>query len=78
MEMNESIPRRQLGRNGPELPRLGLGMMGASGTYGLPAADGVRLKFLDEAYKIGQTFWDTGTSIKDLVLDYTDNISRRI
>ena len=55
-----SIPRRQLGKNGPELPRLGVGLMGASGVYGLPASDDARFAFLDGAYDIGETFWDTG------------------
>lgn len=55
-----SLPLRQLGRTGPKLPRLGLGLMGVSGIYGLPAPDNERLSFLDEAYKRGETFWDTG------------------
>lgn len=56
-----SLPLRQLGRTGPMLPRLGLGLMGVSGIYGLPAPDNERLSFLDEAYKRRETFWDTGT-----------------
>lgn len=51
---------RQLGKIGPVVPRLGLGLMGLSGVYGLPAPDHERLAFLDEAYKMGETFWDTG------------------
>lgn len=54
-----SLPCRQLG-NGPLVSRLGLGMMGASGVYGKPSGDEERLKFLNQAYKRGERFWDTG------------------
>ena len=56
------LPTRQLGCNGPQIPRLGLGLMSNSGTYGVPALDVERLAFLDEVYKKGETFWDTGKS----------------
>lgn len=49
-----------LGKNGPLVPRLGLGLMGSSAMYGLPASDKERLAFLDEAYEMGEWFWDTG------------------
>ncbi|KAF2672197.1 Aldo/keto reductase [Microthyrium microscopicum] len=60
-----NIPLRQLGKNGPILPRLGVGLMGASGVYGLPASDAARLAFLDGAYSIGETFWDTADEYND-------------
>lgn len=47
------------------LPRLGLGLMGVSGIYGLPAPDNERLSFLDEAYKRRETFWDTADEYAD-------------
>ncbi|KAI9930820.1 hypothetical protein MW887_011578 [Aspergillus wentii] len=50
---------RQLGKNGPLIPRLGLGLMGASGMYGMPLVESEHMAFLDEAYKRGETFWDT-------------------
>jgi len=56
------LPLRQMGKNGPPLPRLGLGLMGASGTYGVAASDKERFALLDEAYKRGEIFWDTGSS----------------
>jgi hypothetical protein len=34
--------------------------MGASGTYGSALSDEERFAFLDEAYKKGERFWDTG------------------
>jgi aryl-alcohol dehydrogenase-like predicted oxidoreductase len=61
MSTKREVIRRQLGKNGPLVPRLGVGLMGASGTYGMPSADDVRLAFLDDAYNMGETFWDTGT-----------------
>lgn len=57
------LPLRQLGRNGPFVPRLGLGLMSASGTYNAPLSEADHLAFMDEAYKRGETFWDTGRCI---------------
>mgnify|MGYP002718901219 CR=1 FL=1 len=54
------LPLRQLGRNGPLVPRLGLGSTGASGIYNAPLSEVDHLAFLDEAYNRGETFWDTG------------------
>ncbi|KAH8681968.1 aldo-keto reductase [Xylariales sp. PMI_506] len=65
MGANSAITTCQLGQNGPLLPRLGLGMMGASSTYGLPEPDDVRLAFLDDAYKAGEIFWDTADEYGD-------------
>ena len=53
------LPTRPLGKNGPQVPRLGLGLMSNSGIYGLARGD-ERLHFLDGAYSKGETFWDTG------------------
>lgn len=61
MAVFKTLPTRRLG-NGPLVPRLGLGLMGASGTYGNSLSDEEKLEFLDEAYKRGQRFWDTGES----------------
>ena len=54
------IVTRQLGKNGPQVPRIGFGTMVLSGLYGVAPPDEERLAFLDKAYKLGQTFWDTG------------------
>lgn len=59
MAVFKTLPTRRLG-NGPLVPRLGLGLMGASDTYGNSLTDEEKLDFLDEAYKRGQRFWDTG------------------
>lgn len=54
------ISTRAFGKLGPELPRLGFGLMNTSGTYNMPGTDAERLALLDHAYSRGQTFWDTG------------------
>ncbi|RFU81138.1 aldo-keto reductase [Trichoderma arundinaceum] len=66
--MSAAIPKivtRALGRNGPQVPRLGLGLMGLSGHYGLPAPDEERMAFLDQAYELGERFWDTSDMYGD-------------
>ncbi|KAL7928566.1 aldo-keto reductase [Trichoderma chlorosporum] len=66
--MAQNIPKivtRALGKNGPQIPRLGLGLMGLSGHYGLPAPDEERLAFLDKAYELGETYWDTADMYGD-------------
>lgn len=55
-----TVPTRAFGMFGPELPRLGFGLMNTSGTYNLPPPDSERLALLDHAYNKGQVFWDTG------------------
>lgn len=54
------LPTAALGANGPQVPRLGLGLMGLSYGYGKPKPDEQRLAFLDAAYQLGETFWDSG------------------
>lgn len=55
----ESLPLRKLGKNGPDVPALGFGLMGLSGVYGTPPGDEERFKILDRAAELGATFWDT-------------------
>ena len=54
------IPTHSLGKGGPRIPQLGLGLMGLSVMYGSKKHDEVRLAFLDKAYELGETFWDSG------------------
>lgn len=53
------LPTRQLGKDGPRVTALGIGLMGLSAFYGAAASDEERLKFLDYVYESGQRFWDT-------------------
>ncbi|KAF2013856.1 Aldo/keto reductase [Aaosphaeria arxii CBS 175.79] len=54
-----SLPTAPFGKNGPQVPRLGLGLMGLSTAYGPAKPDEERLKFLDAAYELGERFWDS-------------------
>ncbi|KAL4902681.1 hypothetical protein BDW74DRAFT_158313 [Aspergillus multicolor] len=53
------LPTRPLGKDGPQVPRLGFGTMGLSAFYGPTKPDEERLAVLDKAYELGETFWDT-------------------
>ncbi|OJD28714.1 alcohol dehydrogenase [Diplodia corticola] len=53
------LPTRQMGKNGPHVTALGLGLMGLSVGYGKPRSDAERLAFLDHAYNLGETNWDS-------------------
>lgn len=57
---NMSLPTRPLGRDGPQVTGIGLGLMSFAGWYGQKdtSVDSA-LKFLDRAYEIGERFWDT-------------------
>ncbi|KAL2813934.1 NADP-dependent oxidoreductase domain-containing protein [Aspergillus cavernicola] len=63
-----SIPTRPLGRNGPQVPSVGFGLMSIGGIYGAAPSDEDRLALLDRAHAIGQWFWDTA----DLYFDSED------
>ncbi|KAK3683038.1 hypothetical protein LTR37_020620 [Vermiconidia calcicola] len=65
MGPNDRVATRPLGKNGPQVPRIGLGLMVLSGMYSTPAPDADRLAFLDEAYKQGARFWDTADEYND-------------
>ncbi|KAF3388000.1 Aldo-keto reductase yakc [NADP] [Talaromyces pinophilus] len=60
-----SIPTRKLGKNGPDVPAMGLGLMGLSGVYGSAPDEEGRFKILDRAAEIGSTFWDTADMYGD-------------
>ncbi|OAL43428.1 Aldo/keto reductase [Pyrenochaeta sp. DS3sAY3a] len=60
-----SFPTAPLGRNGPRVTRCGLGLMGLSVFYGAPKPDHERLALLDQAYEMGQRFWDTADMYGD-------------
>ncbi|KAH8880493.1 Aldo/keto reductase [Thozetella sp. PMI_491] len=59
------LSTRPLGKNGPLVTRVGLGLMGISTLYGLPAPDEERLAFLDKAHEMGEIFWDSADMYGD-------------
>ncbi len=54
-----SLPKRQLGANGPQVACIGFGAMGLSVAYGTTDSDEERFKVLDRAYELGCTNWDS-------------------
>ena len=57
--MQQQLPTRQLGKNGPQVTAVGFGAMGLSAFYGAAESDELRFKILDRAYERGETFWDS-------------------
>ncbi|KAE8309791.1 NADP-dependent oxidoreductase domain-containing protein [Aspergillus transmontanensis] len=57
---------RPLGKNGPQVTPAGLGLMGASGIYGIPGSDAERLAFLDAATRTDNTLADIYGDSEDL------------
>ncbi|RYP82668.1 hypothetical protein DL769_001575 [Monosporascus sp. CRB-8-3] len=56
----KAVPLHPLGKNGPNVPALGFGLMGLSlQTYGPIPSDEERFAVLDRAVELGATFWDT-------------------
>jgi aryl-alcohol dehydrogenase-like predicted oxidoreductase len=63
--MSPQLPTRKLGKNGPQIPALGFGLMGLSAFYGQTESDETRFKVLDRAYELGETFWDSADIYQD-------------
>ncbi|KAJ8129481.1 hypothetical protein O1611_g4152 [Lasiodiplodia mahajangana] len=62
----QKLPLRQLGRDGPQVPQLGFGLMELGIGYGTSIpSDMERFKVLDRAWEIGATFWDTAAGYGD-------------
>lgn len=53
------LPTRPLGLNGPQVTALGAGLMSLGHAYGPAGSDSDRLAYLDRAYALGETNWDT-------------------
>ncbi|PVH71527.1 Aldo/keto reductase [Cadophora sp. DSE1049] len=63
--MAPKLLTRKLGKDGPEVPALGFGLMGLSAFYGTPDSDEERFKVLDRAFELGETFWDSADVYAD-------------
>jgi aryl-alcohol dehydrogenase-like predicted oxidoreductase len=59
------FPKAPLGANGPEVTRLGFGLMGLSVFYGAAKPDSERLALLDQAHSLGEHFWDSSDMYGD-------------
>ncbi|KAI0901040.1 Aldo/keto reductase-like protein [Annulohypoxylon nitens] len=59
------LPTGQLGKDGPQVTKLGFGLMGLSVGYGEVGPDEERLKTLDRAWELGEVFWDTAYAYGD-------------
>lgn len=58
MSLPNPLPTRRLGRSGPSIPAMGVGMMSLGHVYGHAGEDAPRLAFLDAVYALGATHWD--------------------
>ncbi|KAF2735796.1 Aldo/keto reductase [Polyplosphaeria fusca] len=63
--MMGSLPRRRLGKLGPEVSAIGFGTMGLSASYGKIDENEARFEVLDRAVELGSTFWDTSDIYAD-------------
>jgi len=63
--MTTKLATRKLGKNGPEVTRLGFGAMGLSAFYGPKKEDKERFAVLDSAYENGELFWDSANIYGD-------------
>lgn len=63
--MAPTLPTRKLGKNGPEVTALGIGLMGLSAFYGAPKPDAERLAFLSHIYAAGERHWDSADMYGD-------------
>ncbi len=72
MPSSQTLPTRKLGKNGPQIPALGFGLMGLSAFYPPATPDSEAFKVLDRAYELGATNWDTA----DMYLDSEDLVGK--
>ena len=63
--MKTKLPTRELGRGGPQVVALGAGLMSLGGAYGHGGSDEDRFAYLDRAYELGETNWDSANIYGD-------------
>lgn len=56
-----SLPSQPLGKNGPQVPRIGVGLMNLS-IFNDRQTEEEKLSVYEGAWSKGQVFWDTGTA----------------
>ena len=61
----KTLPTRKLGKNGPQVTAMGMGLMGLSAFYGKPKPDEERMKLLDHIYDAGERHWDSADMYGD-------------
>ena len=69
---HQNIPAqfRTLGKNGPKVSAVGLGLMGLGfQIYGDIPADDERFALLDRAHELGATFWDTAELVLEICIE---------
>ena len=65
MSLPNPLPIRPLGRSGPSIPAMGVGMMSLGGAYGDGGSDETRFAFLDAMYTMGALHWDDADAYGD-------------
>jgi aryl-alcohol dehydrogenase-like predicted oxidoreductase len=66
MAPTTQLPTRPLGRDGPKVVALGAGLMSLGHAYGHSGSDEERFAYLDRAYELGETNWDTANVYGDV------------
>ena len=54
---------RRLGKEGPKIPAVGLGLANLAGAYGDPPSKTDAFAILDRALELGNIFWDTAEQV---------------
>lgn len=57
--MSSKDKKQKLGKDGPFVSSIGLGLAGLSVAYGPAPPEEERFRLLDRAVEVGATFWDT-------------------
>jgi aryl-alcohol dehydrogenase-like predicted oxidoreductase len=80
MAPTTELPTRPLGRDGPKVVALGAGLMSLGHVYGHGGSDEERFAYLDRAYELGETNWDTANvygDVEDVVGKWFERTGKR-
>jgi aryl-alcohol dehydrogenase-like predicted oxidoreductase len=65
---SKPVRTSSLGKNGPQVPALGYGLMGLSrNVYGAFPSDDERFAILDRAHELGSVFWDSSELVFEVI-----------